>query len=65
MSTTRRLPAILSADVLGYRCLMDVDEVGTLQALKAHRREVIDPAIAALRTYSQRSLQTQQIHCSA
>jgi adenylate cyclase len=45
MSTTRRLAAILAADVVGYSRLMGVDEVGTLQALKAHRREVVDPAI--------------------
>jgi adenylate cyclase len=29
------------------RGLMGADEVGTLAALKAHRREIIDPAIAA------------------
>ena len=45
MSTTRRLAAILAADVVGYSRLMGADEVGTLQALKAHRREVVDPAI--------------------
>ena len=42
----RRLAAILSADVAGYSRLMGADEVGTLTALKAHRREVVDPAIA-------------------
>jgi TolB-like protein/class 3 adenylate cyclase/Tfp pilus assembly protein PilF len=42
----RRLAAILAADVVGYSRLMGVDEVATLQALKAHRRELIDPAIA-------------------
>ena len=47
MTTTRRLAAILAADVAGYSRLMGADEVGTLEALKAHRREVIDPAIAA------------------
>jgi adenylate cyclase len=46
MSTTRRLAAILAADVAGYSRLMGTDEVGTLEALKAHRREVVDPAIA-------------------
>jgi len=29
---------------------MGVDEVGTLQALKEHRREVVDPAICRART---------------
>src|SRR3974390_2563081 len=47
MTITRRLAAILAADVAGYSRLMGADEVGTLEALKAHRREVIDPAIAA------------------
>jgi adenylate cyclase len=47
MNTTRRLAAILAADVVGYSRLMGADEVATLQALKAHRREVVDPAIAA------------------
>src|SRR5262245_28910557 len=46
MSTTRRLAAILAADVAGYSRLMAADEVGTLAALKAARREVFDPAIA-------------------
>lgn len=41
----RRLAAILAADVAGYSRLMGADEIGTLAALKAHRREVIDPAI--------------------
>ncbi len=41
----RRLTAILSADVVGYSRLMEVDEAGTLAALKAHRKELIHPAI--------------------
>ena len=43
----RRLTAILAADVVGYSRLMGADDVATLQALKAHRREVVDPGIAA------------------
>ena len=43
--TTRRLAAILAADVVGYSRLMGIDEEGTLAALKAHRK-VIDPLIA-------------------
>jgi adenylate cyclase len=35
----RRLAAILAADVVGYSRLMGLDEVGTLNALKAIRRE--------------------------
>jgi adenylate cyclase len=42
----RRLAAILAADVAGYSRLMGVDEEGTLTALKAYRRELIDPKIA-------------------
>src|SRR5262245_31180261 len=42
----RRLVAILAADVVGYSRLMEVDEVGTLARLKAHRLELLDPAIA-------------------
>ena len=46
MTTTRRLAAILAADVVGYSRLMGADEEGTLERLKAHRRELIDPKIA-------------------
>ena len=42
----RRLAAILAADVAGYSRLMGTDEIGTLNALKEHRRERIDPTIA-------------------
>ncbi len=42
----RRLAAILAVDVVGYSRLMSGDEVGTLAALKAHRAELIDPAVA-------------------
>jgi class 3 adenylate cyclase len=42
----RRLAAILAADVVGYSRLMGEDEEGTLAALKALRRELVDPKIA-------------------
>jgi class 3 adenylate cyclase/TolB-like protein len=42
----RRLAAIMVADVAGYSRLMGTDEVGTLSALKEHRRDRIDPTIA-------------------
>ena len=42
----RRLAAVLAADVAGYSRLMSADEVGTHAALKSHRRELVDPAIA-------------------
>ncbi len=38
MSQTRRLAAILAADVAGYSRLMGADEEGTLERLKALRR---------------------------
>ena len=44
--TQRRLAAVLAADVVGYSRLMSVDEMSTLTSLKAHRRELIDPAVA-------------------
>ena len=46
MTQTRRLAAILAADVAGYSRLMGVDEEGTLERLKALRRELVDPKIA-------------------
>src|SRR5215469_3179104 len=44
-TTARRLAAILAADVAGYSRLMGADEEGTLDRLKAHRRELVDPKI--------------------
>jgi adenylate cyclase len=41
----RRLAAILAADVVGYSRLMGLDEIGTLDRLKALRRDLIDPKI--------------------
>src|SRR5215472_7469704 len=49
MTTTRRLAAILAADVAGYSRLMGIDEEGTLARLKKLRAELIDPVIAAHR----------------
>ena len=46
MSQTRRLAAILAADVAGYSRLMGADEEGTLERLKALRRDLLDPKIA-------------------
>jgi adenylate cyclase len=46
MSVTRRLAAILAADVVGFSRLMEQDEAGTLAALKARRKEVLDPLVA-------------------
>jgi adenylate cyclase len=46
MATTRRLAAILAADVAGYSRLMGANEEGTLERLKALRGELLDPQIA-------------------
>jgi hypothetical protein len=45
MTSTRRLAAILAADVAGYSRLMGVDEEGTLERLVALRQAIIDPTV--------------------
>jgi adenylate cyclase len=45
MSQTRRLAAILAADMAGYSRLIGADEEGTLNRLKSIRADVIDPKI--------------------
>jgi len=47
MTQTRRLAAILAADVAGYSRLIGANESGTLQALKTIRAGLIDPKIVA------------------
>src|SRR5512145_2049727 len=42
----RRLAAILAADVVGYSRLMEQDEARTFAALKARRKEVLEPLVA-------------------
>ena len=49
MSETRKIAAILVADVVGYSRLAGVDEDGTLARLRALRYELIDPAVDAHR----------------
>ena len=44
-TATRRLAAILAADVAGYSRLMGEDEAGTAQALREHR-SAADPLVA-------------------
>src|SRR6476660_7569758 len=46
MATTRRLAAILAADVAGYSRLMGADEEGTRERLGVLRRELLDPKLA-------------------
>jgi TolB-like protein/class 3 adenylate cyclase/Tfp pilus assembly protein PilF len=45
MASTRRLAAILAADVAGYSRLMCVDEEETHERLRAHLRDLVDPKI--------------------
>jgi adenylate cyclase len=45
ITTSRRLSAILAADVVGYSRLMGADEERTLERLKTHRRQLVDPKI--------------------
>src|ERR1700689_3408534 len=49
MVGTRKLAAILAADVAGYSRLTGADEEGTLARIRALRGEVIDPVLAAHR----------------
>ena len=45
----RKLAAILVADMVGYSGMMERDEADTFERLRAHRRELADPAIAGHR----------------
>jgi class 3 adenylate cyclase len=44
--TTRRLAAILAADVVGFSKLIGEDEAGTLAALREIRRGIVNPVLA-------------------
>jgi adenylate cyclase len=46
MTATRRLAAIIAADVAGYSRLIGADEEGTLNRLRSIRAELIDPKIS-------------------
>jgi len=45
MTATRRLAAILVADVVGYSRQLAVDEAATLARLRTLRRDIVDPAM--------------------
>src|SRR6266446_5864518 len=45
MASTRRLTAILAADVAGYSRLMGADEEGTHERLRVHLRQLVEPKI--------------------
>ena len=49
MAETRKIAAILVADVVGYSRLAGADEEGTLSRLRALRGDLIDPTVAAHR----------------
>ena len=44
--TSRRLAAILAADVVGYSRMMAADETGTLSALNLHREAIFNTGVA-------------------
>jgi adenylate cyclase len=60
MSQSRRLAAILAADVTGYSLLMGAGEEGTLERLEALSRDSVDPKLTAAnsREEGRRSAQT-------
>ncbi|MBV8107146.1 MAG: hypothetical protein JO223_21475 [Hyphomicrobiales bacterium] len=60
MSETRKLAAILAADVVGYSRLMGEDEAGTARAVSEHR-EAARPIIAGL---GGRIVKTTGVGCS-
>jgi adenylate cyclase len=45
--TTRRLAAILAADVVGFSSMMEKDEEGTASRMRTMRREVVEPKLGA------------------
>jgi class 3 adenylate cyclase len=45
MTATRRLAAILAADVVGYSRLIGADEEATLTRLRSIRTNIIDPQV--------------------
>ena len=49
MTETRKLVAILAADIVGYSRLASADEDRTLARLRALRGDLIDPAVGAHR----------------
>src|SRR5215468_4673698 len=46
MTTTRRLAAIMAADVAGFSAAMERDEEGTFARVQELRRKIIEPKIA-------------------
>src|SRR5271165_6498010 len=46
MAETRKLAAILAADVVGFSRLAGADEEGTLARLRVLRSDLVDPTVA-------------------
>jgi len=42
----RRLAAIMAAEVVGFSRLMEANEEATLEALRQHRQELVEPAVS-------------------
>ena len=61
MASTRRLAAILAADVAGYSRLMGVDEEGTHERLREHLRDLVDPKI---KEHRGRIVKNRAMECS-
>ena len=53
---TRRLTAVLLADVVGYSRMMSLDEEGTHARVAAHVRELIEPTVSTYRGRFVRSM---------
>ena len=45
-STNRKLASIVAADVVGYSAMMADDEIGTLNSMRALKKELIEPIVA-------------------
>src|SRR5580704_7747325 len=53
---TRRLTAVLLADVVGYSCMMSADEDAAHARIAVHVRELIDPTVLKYRGRFVRSM---------
>ena len=53
---TRRLTAVLLADVVGYSCMMSADEDATHARISVHVRDLIDPTVLKYRGRFVRSM---------
>ena len=61
MAETRKIAAILFADVVGYSRLAGADEERTLARLRALRSDLIDPTIA-LASWAHRQTHRRRQH---